>query len=175
MVLSRCGNHCCHVCWLQWHLLSGRLPRSFEWQYSGQGTDGRMYPWGNSSDPRNMPAVCRRRRGCGAEEVSAHPGGASPFGVEDLLGNVWQFTADEFVDDHTRRVVLRGGSNYEPAASSSWYYPQAKDLAHHNTLLLMDDSFDRAGTVGFRCVVDAAPTAAARSAAAASSRPKQGR
>ena len=102
-----------------------------------------------------MPAVCRRRSGCRPSNVTAHPRGVSPYGVLDLLGNVWQYTADEFVDDHTRRVVLRGGSYYEPAAISGWYFPQAKDLWSHNTMLLMDDSFERASTVGFRCVMDA--------------------
>ena len=57
--------------------------------------------------------------------------------------------------DNTRRVVLRGGSNYQPAANSNWYYPQAKDLVSHNTLLLMSDGMDRSGGIGFRCVVDA--------------------
>ena len=42
-------------------------------------------------------------------DVDAHPQGASPFGVQDLCGNVWQYT-DEFEDAHTRAVVLRGGS-----------------------------------------------------------------
>ena len=137
--------------------IGGRLPHSYEWQLAGQGTDGRKYPWGSTSDPARLPAVCHLRDGCGPEAVGKHPAGASPYGVEDLLGNVWQFTADEFVDDHTRRVVLRGGSNYVPAdpSKSGWYFPQAKDLVTHNTLLLMDDSFERAATLGFRCVVDA--------------------
>ena len=42
-------------------------------------------------------------------DVDAHPKGASPFGVMDLTGNVWQWT-DEYVDDHTRAAVLRGGT-----------------------------------------------------------------
>ena len=97
------------------------------------------------------------REGCGPEPVGKHPTAASPYGVADMLGNVWQFTADEFVDDHTRRVVLRGGSNYHPTdpTGDGWYFPQAKSLATHNTLLLMDDSYERAATVGFRCVIDA--------------------
>ena len=135
----------------------GRLPHSYEWQLAGQGSDGRLYPWGNSTDPARMPAVCHVREGCGPEAVGKHPTAASPFGVEDLLGNVWQFTADEFVDEHTRRVVLRGGSNYQPVdpTGDGWYYPQAKNLVNHNTLNLMDASFERAATLGVRCVVDA--------------------
>jgi gamma-glutamyl hercynylcysteine S-oxide synthase len=135
----------------------GRLPHSYEWQLSGQGTDNRVYPWGNNSDMDRLPPVCDLREGCGPDPVGEHPTAASPYGVEDMLGNVWQFTADEFMDDHTRRVVLRGGSNYHPTdpTGDGWYFPQAKSLVTHNTLLLMDDSFERAATVGVRCVIDA--------------------
>jgi iron(II)-dependent oxidoreductase len=86
-------------------------------------------------------------------DVDAHPKGASPFGVMDLTGNVWQWT-DEFVDPHTRAAALRGGSYYQPQGSI-WYFPQAYKLNQHGKYLLMAPSKDRAGTLGFRCVVDA--------------------
>merc|ERR1712178_78289 len=91
----------------------------------------------------------------GSESVMAHaPAGDSPFGVSDLVGNVWQYT-DEFQDDHTRAVILRGGSNYRPSGSK-WYLPQALELNKHEKYFLMDDRYERAGTIGFRCVQDAA-------------------
>ena len=40
--------------------------------------------------------------------------------------------------------------------SSGWYFRQALDLDTHNKYLLMDNSYERAATVGFRCIVDAA-------------------
>ena len=49
--------------------------------------------------------------------MGRHPGGASPFGVQDLVRSVWQYTS-EFQDIHTRSVVLRGGSNYGSAPAS---------------------------------------------------------
>jgi hypothetical protein len=61
---------------------------------------------------------------------------------------------DEFTDAHTRAVLLRGGSNYRPAGSV-WYFPQAVELGTHNKYFLMSDSYERAGTIGFRCVTDA--------------------
>merc|ERR1711964_309579 len=93
----------------------------------------------------------------GPEPVTAHvPLGDSPFGVSDLVGNVWQYT-DEFQDEHSKAVILRGGSNYRPAGSD-WYFPQALELYKHNKYFLFDDSYERAGTIGFRCVVDAIST-----------------
>jgi formylglycine-generating enzyme required for sulfatase activity len=88
-----------------------------------------------------------------ASDVNAHPKGASPFGVVDMVGNVWQWT-DEYVDDHTRAAILRGGSHYQPQGSV-WYFPQAYKNSEHGKLLLMSPSYDRSGAVGFRCVNDA--------------------
>jgi gamma-glutamyl hercynylcysteine S-oxide synthase len=130
-----------------------RLPHEWEWQYAAQGNDGRLYPWGEQWDAAAVPVPDKERALRGPDDVSAHPRGASPFGVEDLTGNVWQWT-DEFSDDHTRAAILRGGSYYQPQGSR-WYFPQAYKLNEHGKLLLMAPSKDRSGTVGFRCVVDA--------------------
>ena len=86
--------------------------------------------------------------------VDEHPQGASPFGVMDLTGNIWQWT-DEYVDEHTRYAILRGGSHYQPQGSR-WYFPQAYELSQHGKYLLMAPSLDRSATVGFRCVMDGA-------------------
>jgi iron(II)-dependent oxidoreductase len=129
-----------------------RLPHEWEWQYAAQGTDGRLYPWGNSWEENAVPQPYLGRDLPGPADVNAHPTGASPFGVMDMVGNVWQWT-DEFIDDHTRAAILRGGSYYQPQGSM-WYFPQAYRLTEHGKYLLMAPSKDRAGTLGFRCVAD---------------------
>jgi formylglycine-generating enzyme required for sulfatase activity len=137
-----------------------RLPHEWEWQYAAQGSDGRLYPWGKDPDPtalpkhetgRDQPSVGARRP---PTDVDAYPQGASPWGVLDLVGNVWQWT-DEYVDEHTRAAVLRGGSYYRPSGSM-WYFPQNTRLDQHAKYLLIAPSKDRSPMVGFRCVVDAA-------------------
>jgi len=130
-----------------------RLPHEWEWQYAAQGTDGRVYPWGNDWTPLAAPLPDRARELAPASDVDSHPKGASPFGVMDLVGNIWQWT-DEFTDEHTRAAALRGGSHYQPQGSR-WYFPQAYKLSEHGKYLLMAPSIDRSGTIGFRCVVDA--------------------
>ena len=130
-----------------------RLPHEWEWQYAAQGTDGRLYPWGNEWDPAAVPKLDEGRNLPPPSDVDAHPKGASPFGVMDMVGNVWQWT-DEFEDEHTRAAILRGGSHYHPQGSR-WYFPEAFKLNEHGKYLLMAPSTDRSGTVGFRCVVDA--------------------
>jgi iron(II)-dependent oxidoreductase len=130
-----------------------RLPHEWEWQYAAQGTDGRLYPWGNELDPSHVPNFDRGRNEPPPAEVDAYPQGASPFGVLDLVGNVWQWT-DEYQDEHTRAAILKGGSHYRPSGSM-WYFPQARQLNQHGKYLLMAPCLDRSATIGFRCVVDA--------------------
>jgi formylglycine-generating enzyme required for sulfatase activity len=130
-----------------------RLPHDWEWQYAAQGLAGRLYPWGNEFDSSAVPSPEKQREMRGPTEVNSFPKGASPFGVMDLVGNIWQWT-DEYVDAHTRFAVLRGGSYYQPQGSS-WYFPQAYRLDQHSKYLLMAPSLDRSATIGFRCVVDA--------------------
>ncbi len=131
-----------------------RLPHEWEWQYAAQGTDGRIYPWGPTWNPHAVPEPNQSRELRPLDAVDAHPAGASPFGVMDLVGNVWQWT-DEFLDEHTRAAAVRGGNSYQPQ-TSYWYFPEAYRLDQHGKYLLMAPSLDRSGTLGFRCVVDAA-------------------
>jgi len=130
-----------------------RLPHEWEWQYAAQGSDGRTYPWGNDWDASAVPLPDKGRTMRAPDAVDAHPRGQSPFGVMDLVGNVWQWT-EEFTDEHTRAALLRGGEYYQPQGSI-WYFPDTYKLNEHGKLLLTAPGLDRSGGVGFRCVQDA--------------------
>ena len=127
-----------------------RLPTEVEWQYAAQGTNGWKYPWGPEFDSTR----CNWKKGT-TTPVDAFPTGASQFGVMDMVGNVWQLTADLYNNGTFNFVMLRGGSYYDP--TSSWWYvpggPQPVDSPQ--ILLLVSPGFDRCATVGFRCVKDA--------------------
>jgi formylglycine-generating enzyme required for sulfatase activity len=130
-----------------------RLPHEWEWQYAAQSKDGRLYPWGQDWDARMVPAPDHGPTRRPPSDVDAFPHAASPFGVLDLAGNVSQWS-DEFRDEHTRAAIIRGAASYQPLGSV-WYFPQTYRLDEHQKYLLMSPGRDRAGTIGFRLVVDA--------------------
>jgi len=126
-----------------------RLPAEVEWQYAAQGTDGRLWPWGRDFDS----TLCNYASGH-TTPVQAFPEGRSPFGVEDMTGNVWQMCDDEYSNGSFFFSMIRGGSFYRP--TSSWWYIQGGPQANNRTQMLLRTApgFDRSATVGFRCVCD---------------------
>jgi formylglycine-generating enzyme required for sulfatase activity len=126
-----------------------RLPTQAEWQLAAQGTDKRKWPWGNEFHG----TLCNNAFDK-PTPVDAFNKGASPYGVMDLIGNVWQMTNDLYFNGSYYFAVIRGGSFYKP--DSSWWYiqggPQSLDTTQ--IMLLVSPGYDRSATVGFRCVKD---------------------
>jgi hypothetical protein len=114
--------------------VGGRLPRDAEWTRAAQGDDGRTYPWGEQP-PDATRANCRPHGPGDTTPAGSYPAGASPYGLLDMAGNVW-----EWVDDGD--FVVRGGAFYVDAAG-------VVCGARHKTRLLRFVNF---GALGFRVV-----------------------
>lgn len=86
--------------------LGGRLPRSAEWEWMAAGASRRRYPWGGTAwSPRHAALLpCGH---AGPVPAGSHPGGATPEGMLDVAGNVWEWTATPVMGDG---FVIRGGS-----------------------------------------------------------------
>jgi formylglycine-generating enzyme required for sulfatase activity len=146
-------SHADALAYASW--LGLRLPTEAEWEKAVRGVDGHRYPWG-AAPPTPERAWFASRRG--PAPVGERPAGASPFGVEDAVGQVWEWTADEddpaFVRDgpdtnprrpvgpRSLRAAVRGGA---------WMFDDPKAL--RATARTAFPVGARQDVVGFRCAL----------------------
>lgn len=151
------------VCWYEanaYAMWAGkRLPSSIEWERSAtwptnlddQSTNVR-YPWGNAFDPNRANTWSSGHRT--TVPVDAFAEGCTPNGVYQLVGNVWEWAADEYFGPAVReglRVSLDHlMAEIRGAAFDTYFDVQATGRFRTGQPLLY-----RAANVGFRCVISA--------------------
>ena len=133
---------------------NGRLPTEVEWEAAARGLSGREYPYGDTPDAANANTLSARR--ATIAPVASFPRGATPEGVQDMSGNVWEWTsspmhayagAKPLPESMSQYRVIRGGAfDTKDDIATGWMRGYLKASA----------APDELPNTGFRCVTSVA-------------------
>lgn len=124
-------------------VVGGRLPTAAEWEYAAKSGQQRIYPWGNHPPDIALSVFGSPRTA--TAQVGTHRPGANAWGLEDLAGNVWEWTSSHFP----------GGSSDYQIRGGGW---RSKPGELRNSTVEGAEPGRSTDDLGFRCIVPVTPT-----------------
>ena len=136
------------------HFAAKRLPTEVEWEYAARGPMAVAFPWGGAPSCTNAITLINDQsaKTCAPRpaRVGSHPNGASFFGVQDMSGNVEEWTADWYVESLAPGPAPRAGSAHV-LRGGGWLSPPSLS---RTTARDWGSAVEAGPNVGFRCARD---------------------